>query len=124
MGAVQCRASSNNLCHKRNFTFTAPRFAGKDIIDRSQFLEEVKVFMPDVSEDGCIISKWYHQKGDVIKKEARLCDVESPDFEFTMTMDDDCDAIMGDIFVEVHSKERVKGNTVVCTVFHPRDDSK
>lgn len=65
------------------------------------------------------IEKWYKKPGDIIRRDDILCDIQTPDFTFGMSMDDTCDAIMGDIVVE--AGESTEDLSLICTVWHPHE---
>ncbi|KAL7485212.1 hypothetical protein ACHAW6_010806, partial [Cyclotella cf. meneghiniana] len=51
-----------------------------EVIDRSKFTHEVKICMPDLGEGEDVkgvIETWYKKKGDFIKKDDVLCDIET-----------------------------------------------
>lgn len=91
--------------------------------DPAIFVEEVKIYMPDVGAENGKIIKWYFNTGDLVKRNDVLCDIETPDFSFGMVTDDDCDAMMGEILVEADS-DPVEVSSVICTVFHPKEQSE
>ncbi|KAL7511969.1 hypothetical protein ACHAXN_008926 [Cyclotella atomus] len=93
---------------------------GKNGVEASKFTHEVKVIMPDVAEGADMkgkIEKWYKQKGDLIKRDDVLCDIETEMFTFGLSTDDSYDSIMGDILVPENS-EPVAAGTVICTTFN------
>eukprot|EP00521_Asterionellopsis_glacialis_P017739 CAMPEP_0195298224 /NCGR_PEP_ID=MMETSP0707-20130614/23022_1 /TAXON_ID=33640 /ORGANISM="Asterionellopsis glacialis, Strain CCMP134" /LENGTH=231 /DNA_ID=CAMNT_0040360249 /DNA_START=97 /DNA_END=792 /DNA_ORIENTATION=+ len=91
-------------------------------IDRSKFTERIKIRMPDMGEGNNKIVEWYKQEGDMIATGDLLCDIETPEFTFGMTSDDECDAIMDKIFVSVG--DPVRDEEVICEILHPHEDNK
>eukprot|EP00804_Cyclotella_cryptica_P018398 CCRYP_020367-RB/>CCRYP_020367-RB protein AED:0.37 eAED:0.37 QI:150/0.88/0.8/1/0.11/0.1/10/1838/176 len=109
---------SKQLPFAGNAVLEIHRYFGKlndkkdDVIDRSKFTHEVKIYMPDVGEGEDVkgvIETWYKKKGDLIKKDDM--------FTFGLCTDDDFDSIMGDILVPENA-EPVAAGTVICTTFN------
>jgi len=92
--------------------------------DKSKFTEEVKIRMPDLGEDNARVRKWHKKEGDLIKWNDVLCDIEVESFEFGMVTDDECDAIMGPIFVPANTEKPVKDGEVLCIVLHPEEEEQ
>jgi Biotin-requiring enzyme len=84
----------------------------------TKFTVPVEIRMPDMSAGHQnTVETWFKQPGDVIKYNDVLCDIATQDFTFGLSMDDDHDAIMGEIHVEAGTK--VPDGTPICTVYHP-----
>eukprot|EP00804_Cyclotella_cryptica_P018400 CCRYP_020367-RC/>CCRYP_020367-RC protein AED:0.37 eAED:0.37 QI:150/0.87/0.77/1/0.12/0.11/9/1838/165 len=98
---------SKQLPFAGNAVLEIHRYFGKlndkkdDVIDRSKFTHEVKIYMPDVGEGEDVkgvIETWYKKKGDLIKKDDVICDI-------------DTEAIP-------ENAEPVAAGTVICTTFN------
>jgi len=78
----------------------------------------VDIRMPDMSDGhDNTVDTWYKQPGDTIKYNDILCDISTQDFTFGLSMDDNHDAIMGEIHVEAGTK--AKDGARICTIYHP-----
>jgi pyruvate/2-oxoglutarate dehydrogenase complex dihydrolipoamide acyltransferase (E2) component len=78
--------------------------------------------MPDMSDGhDNTVETWYKKPGDIIKYNDILCDIATQDFTFGLSMDDNHDAIMGEIHVEAGTTAR--DGAPICTVYHPEDES-
>ncbi len=87
---------------------------------RDLYTVPVTIRMPDISDtNDNSIEEWFKKPGDVIKRDDVLCDISTPDFTFGMSMDDETDALMGEILVEagIH----VADGTAICVVYHPEE---
>lgn len=90
--------------------------------ERSIYTVPIEIRMPDMSDGhDNTVETWYKKPGDVIKYNDILCDIATQDFTFGLSMDDDHDAIMGEIHVEAGTSAR--DGAPICTVYHPEDES-
>ena len=87
---------------------------------RERYTVPVTIRMPDISDtNDNTIEEWFKKPGDVIKRDDVLCDISTPDFTFGMSVDDETDAIMGDILIQ--AGEQVSDGTPICVVYHPEE---
>lgn len=87
---------------------------------RERYTVPVTIRMPDISDtNDNKIEEWFKKPGDVIQRDDVLCDISTPDFTFGMSVDDETDAIMGDILIQ--AGEPVLDGTPICVVYHPEE---
>lgn len=82
-----------------------------------QNIQEIK--MPEDLGVGKI-AQWYFQVGDTIKYDDVFVDIETPDFTFGMSHDEDESVILKEITAQVGDK--VNAGDLVCVVLHSQDD--
>jgi Biotin-requiring enzyme len=88
-----------------------------------KFTVPVEIRMPDMSAGHeNTVEEWFKKPGDIIKYNDVLCDIATQDFTFGLSMDDDHDALMGEIHVEAGAK--APDGTPICTVYHPPNSTK
>mmetsp|Transcript_17558 Transcript_17558/g.31723 ORF Transcript_17558/g.31723 Transcript_17558/m.31723 type:complete len:195 (+) Transcript_17558:43-627(+) len=90
-------------------------------LDKSEFTQEVKITMPDMGESTAKVVKWYKNEGDLVQRNDVLCDIETEDFTFGLTIDDEEDGIMGTIVVPADSETNVDDGDLLCIVLHRGD---
>ena len=87
---------------------------------RELYTVPVTIRMPDISDtNDNTIEEWFKKPGDVIQRDDILCDISTPDFTFGMSVDDETDAIMGEILIE--AGQHVSDGTPICVVYHPEE---
>lgn len=85
--------------------------------DRALYTVPIAINMPDMGDgDDNLVEEWFKQPGDIIKRNDILCDITTPDFTFGMVTEDECDAIMGEIYVS--AGEACPDNAKICTIYH------
>lgn len=94
---------------------------------KEEYTVEVKINMPDMGDgDDNTIETWYKQPGDIVKFNDVLCDISTPDFTFGMVIEDEEDAIMGEILVK--EGETADDYAPICITYHrqeePTDDGE
>ena len=82
---------------------------------------EIPIRMPDMGEGENKILKWYKRPGDWIKRNDILCDIQTPDFTFGLVTEDECDAVMGEIFYEASADNAVDDEAIICCILHEGD---
>ena len=88
--------------------------------ERERYTVPVTIRMPDISDtNDNTIDEWFKKPGDVIRRDDVLCDISTPEFTFGMSVDDETDAIMGDILIQ--AGEPVSDGTPICVVYHPEE---
>lgn len=98
--------------------------ASSSNVDNNHFLHEIEVKMPDLGAGGkSRIVFWHKREGDVIRWQDALCDVETPDFTFTMACEDEGLQLLGKILIPAPSQP-VPENQVICTLLHEVNDAK
>ena len=91
--------------------------------DISEYTEEVIIKMPDMGDgNDNQIEKWYKQPGDIIKFNDVLCDISTPDFTFGMVIEDEEDAIMGEILVQ--EGEVGDDDAPICITYHRKEEAE
>mmetsp|Transcript_1875 Transcript_1875/g.3346 ORF Transcript_1875/g.3346 Transcript_1875/m.3346 type:complete len:238 (+) Transcript_1875:234-947(+) len=130
-------AANKYFCLSSNRYFSGNRKKGKtgfrgkgkkdiwsdlnDGIDRSKFVHEVDVEMPDVADDmaGEIV-KWHKKRGDLIKYEDVICDIKTELVTFGLMAGDSFDSYMGEILIPVGSKDSdwVQPGDILCKTYH------
>ena len=90
---------------------------------KEEYTVEVKIDMPDMGDgDDNTIETWYKQPGDIIKFNDVLCDISTPDFTFGMVIEDEEDAIMGEILVQ--AGETADDDAPICITYHRQEPTE
>ena len=92
-----------------------------DDTSKGLYKVEIPIRMPDMGEGENRILKWYKRPGDWIKRNDILCDIQTPDFTFGLVTEDECDAVMGEIFYEASADNAVDDEAIICYIFHEGD---
>uniref|UniRef100_A0A7S2VXX3 Lipoyl-binding domain-containing protein n=1 Tax=Eucampia antarctica TaxID=49252 RepID=A0A7S2VXX3_9STRA len=92
-------------------------------VDKTKFTEKIEIKVPDLGEEKAQVEKWYKKEGDFIQTNDILCDISTELFTFGMSVDDECDGIMGEIIAPVQSEPLTPGQ-LLCYILHEPENQQ